>query len=823
MSRLIKPLWSSRIAIMFVLQFALACSGRAETIGNRTDKFDLHVFPNSIDFRYLTDQQQLIVLANFSDGSTQEVTAEAQLTVKDAKIANVLSEQHVRIHPRSSGQTTILIEWKGQAIDLPVSVAEQAGPRPLHFRNDVLPVLTRAGCNTGKCHGAASGKDGFRLSLFGYDPEGDHYRLTRELSGRRINLADPLNSLLLLKAIGEVPHTGGQKVVPGSPNFRTLATWLAEGARHDSKDTPKPSGIRVMPPSVVAGEPGQTQQVVVLADYDDGSVRDVTKYAVFFSNNDAAATVTEDGLIKTTGPGPVFILARFDQFTGGTSVVVRPGTPYVEPDFVPNNYVDELTLARWRDLHLVPSKLCSDEVFLRRVYLDCTGLLPTPEQRNKFLNDATPNKRSRLIDELVNTDEFLDLWVLKLADMLQIRRANGLSTKALQLYDDWLREKVHSGAKIDQIVNELIPASGGTFENPATSYYQTETTPQLLAENLAQAFLGTRIQCAQCHNHPFDRWTMDDYYGFATFFSQIGYKQAKDPREITIYNAAEGELSHPVEGREVLAKFLGGDVAEIEQGDDYRQLLAHWLTSRDNAAFSEHIANVWWDHFMGIGIVDPVDDVRVSNPASNPALLKKLGETLVRYNFDVRQLACDICNSKTYQLETKTNQWNRWDARNFSHAQVRRLRAEVLLDCINEVTDTSDQLAGLPLGGRAVQIPDANSNNYFLETFGRGSRETPCSCEVSTSPTLSQALHLLNGETTTGKIEQGNIIQQILDTGASPIDVAREIYVKCLTREPRQDELREIESKLASAKDPRTELADLFWALLNSNEFVFNH
>ncbi len=445
------------------------------------------------------------------------------------------------------------------------------------------------------------------------------------------------------------------------------------------------------------------------------------------------------------------------------------------------------------------------------------------EQRAAFLGDSAIDKREQLINQLVERRDFLDLWAMQLAELLQIRTANGLSDKGLQLYDTWLREQVRSGIPVDSILRQLIPASGSTFENPAAAYYQTETTPQLLAENIAQAFLGTRIQCAQCHNHPFDRWTMDDYYGFASFVSQVGYKQARDPREITVYNLGTGNLPHPIAGRQVLPKFLGGGFPDLQSDEDRRAALAEWLTSADNKAFSQNIANLIWSHFMGLGVVNPVDDVRISNPPSNPELLAALGERLVDYDFDVRRLARDICSSKTYQLSTQSTNWNAWDDRNFSHARIRRLRAEVLLDCINQVTHTSDELAGLPLGGRAIEIPNGPSNNYFLETFGRALRNTPCSCEVRTSPTLSQALHLLNGENTSGKIASGQRIEQLLADGLASNEIAATLYAACLSRRPSEHEASAIAKQLAASDDIASDLADLFWALLNSNEFIFNH
>jgi len=776
--------------------------------------------PSQITLVGSRDRQRIVIQAKLADGSTRDVTEAASVRVGDGAVARY---QAGVLDPLANGKTELKVEYAGKACAAPVSVDGFGQDQPLRFRNDVLPVLTKAGCNTGKCHGAASGKDGFRLSLFGYDPTGDHYRLTREMSGRRINPGSPEESLVVTKATGSVPHTGGTRIEPDTEPYEVLVSWLYAGAEPDPADVPLPVRIEVSPQQVVFSSKNGTQRTIVTASYSDGTERDVTDVAVFLSNNEAAATVSEDGLITSTGPGSAFILARFDQFTEGAFVTVRPGTPYQPGPFDAKNFIDELVASRWRDMHIAPSELCSDDVYLRRVSIDLIGLLPTPEQRRVFLENPSPNKRDDVVDELLARDEFRDQWVMQWAEMLQIRRNNGVSPKGLQLYDKWLRDRVHQGTTIDKIIRELIPATGGTFENPATSYYQTETTPQLLAEGAAQAFLGTRIQCAQCHNHPFDRWTMDDYYGFAEFFAQVGYKQAQDPREITIFNAGTGTLKHPVPGRTVALKYLGGEMPEMKAGEDHRVALAEWLASEQNPAFARNLANVVWSHFFGIGIVEPVDDMRVSNPPSNPELLEALGRKLASDHFDIVPLVRAICTSRTYQLATQRNASNAWDERNFSHGRVRRMRAETLLDCINEVTEVTERFPGLQPGGRAVQIADGQTPNYFLTTFGRSSRATACTCEVKTSPTLSQALHLLNGESTSGKIDEGQVITRLLAEKQEPMAVVADLYERCLTRQPTAEEAAAIRKKLAENSDVSAALVDLFWALLNSNEFVFNH
>jgi hypothetical protein len=779
----------------------------------------IRIAPTAVELTGARDRQGLVVQAEFADGSTRDVTAAAEMSF-DRPIATVTNGF---IAPAADGDAKLTVRHAGQSVTLPVVVRKATEAEPLRFRNDVMPVLTRAGCNTGKCHGAASGKDGFRLSLFGYDPAGDHFRLTRERSGRRVNLASPDNCLLVNKATGKVPHTGGQRLEPGSEGYQLLVRWLESGAPKDPPSVARPIQIEVFPREVVFASKGETQHTVVRAKYSDGTDRDVTRFAVFVGNNDSAATVAEDGTITGTGPGEAFMMVRFDAFTAGTAVIVRPGTPFTPAPVAAFNYLDTLIQAKLDKMHLVPSEVCTDEVFLRRVYIDLIGLLPTPVEREKFLAYADPKKRAKLVDTLLKRDEFRDLWVMKWAELLQIRTVNGISPKGLRLYDRWLRDRVRAGATLDRIVSELLPASGGTFENPAVNYYQTETSPQLLAENVAQVLLGTRIQCAQCHNHPFDRWTMDDYYGFAAFFSQVGYKNAQDPRELTIYNAASGEIRHPLGDRHVRPKFLGGAAPTIGSGQDYRAVLAGWLANPDNPLFAGNFGNIVWAHFFGRGIVDPVDDVRVSNPPSNPELLAALGQKAGEYHFDVAKLAHDICTSRSYQLVTRRNATNRWDERNFSRQSVRRLRAEVLLDCITQVTETTNDFPGLPPGSRAVLLPDGLTRNYFLTTFGRSTRATACTCEVRTSPTLSQALHLLNGETTTGKVAEGKVVERLLEEKKDPLAVAEALYVRCLCRKPTQAEAARIAAKLGRDADPKQSLEDLFWALLNTNEFLFNH
>jgi hypothetical protein len=817
-ARALSPAWSfhgqARLVIAFVAGF-ISLTPPLVIAAERSASVE--ILPSSILLTGPRDRQGIIVLHHQEDGSTRDVTAVARFGINPG----VATLTGPLLAPSEDGDGELSVEFADQILRVPVKVTGSRDPVSLNFRNDVLPVLTKGGCNTGKCHGSAVGKDGFRLSLFGYDPEGDYFRLTRETNGRRVQLADPDQSLLVNKALGRVNHTGGQLFEEKSESHAILLHWLAAVAPSDAADAPTPTSIEVFPPEAVFSSSGQQQRIVVRARYSDGGDRDVTRFTVFVGNNDAAATVADDGMIASQGAGEAFILARFDKFTSGTSVIVRPGTPFHSPETPPSNDIDRLVQEKLNKLHVEPSPLCGDEVFLRRVFIDLVGLLPTSAEQKEFARDADPDKRTKVIDRLLARREFLDLWIMRLGELLQLRGNNGMSDKGLLLYDRWLREQVHQGKPLDELLAELLPAQGGTFENPAVNYFQTETTPQILAENIAQVFLGTRIQCAQCHNHPFDRWTMDDYYGFASFFSQVGYKIAQDPRELTVFNTGNGQMLHPVDKRPVAPKYLGGDVPAIGEGEDYRAVLVRWLASKENSAFARNFANIVWSHFFGRGIVEPVDDARVSNPPSNSPLLDELARRAAAYKFDVRKLARDICVSRTYQQSTQTNPTNTRDQRNFARQTVRRMRAEVLLDCINQVTQTTTDFAGLPLGGRAIEVPGGRSMNYFLETFGRSPRTTACSCDVKTSPTLSQALHLLNGETTTNKIATGRVIKKLLHE-KRPIEVASELYQRCYGRAPTVEESAAISQRIP-ADDPKGALEDLFWALLNSNEFLFNH
>jgi hypothetical protein len=780
----------------------------------------VRIYPSEVSLTTARDAQTIVVQAEYTSGITRDVTEKVAWKVDGEQFVSL---EKNRLTPRGDGSARLTATFESLTAEVPITVTKASEDPPVSFKLDVMPVFMKAGCNAGSCHGAARGKDGFRLSLFGFDPDGDYHRLTREQPERRLDLSIPAECLLIEKATGQVPHTGGSPTKKGDPYYATLLRWVEGGAPADSGSVPTVDSIEVYPANALLDGAGETQQLTVRAKYSDGTDRDVTHLAVFLSSNDNAATVGGDGKVTAANRGEAFIMARFATHTVGVPFIVLPkGLEFEWKDVPANNYVDELVHDKLRRLRIQPSELCTDAEFIRRVSLDVCGVLPTAEDTEQFLADTDPAKREKLVDKLLARKEFVELWVMKWSELLQIRSTQYVSYKATLLYYNWLQEQIAGNVPINEMVQKLLSAEGGTFSNPATNYFQAEQDRLKTAENVAQVFMGMRIQCAQCHNHPFDRWTMDDYYSFAAFFAQIGRKAGADPRETIVFNAGGGEVNHLVGGRAMPPKFLGGAVPDVA-GKDRRKVLAEWLASSENPFFAKNLANIVWAHFFGRGIVHEVDDVRVSNPPVNARLLETLGQKFTEYKYDFKRLVRDICTSRTYQLSTKMNESNAEDERNFSHAALRRIRAEILLDCVSQATETKDKFAGLPLGARAVQIADGNTATYFLTTFGRATRETVCSCEVKMEPNLGQALHLINGENVHEKIKQGGVVPKLLEAGKSPQQVVDELYLRCLSRKPTAEEAAALNEQLAGVAEPRAALEDVFWALLNSREFVFNH
>ena len=783
---------------------------------------DVQVYPKDANIFTQRGKQSLVLQAKYSDSTTRDVTAEAKYTFADPKFAKL---DKGTLLPLADGETTLKIEFGGRTLSVPVKVKDAAKERPVTFSMDVMPVFTKGGCNAGSCHGSTRGKDKFRLSLFGFDPQRDYFCLTREEFGRRINTARPDDALIIEKAVGRVTHTGGKLFEEKSWMYDTLVEWLAAGAPNDPANTPKVVDLEIYPKQAVLEGSDTLQQLTVRAKYSDGTDRDVTRETVFISNNGIAAKADPNGLITSGKPGEAFIMARFDQITTGTQIISIPKlADYKFPDEPAANYIDTLVYNKHKKIRITPSGLCDDNTFIRRVYLDVIGQLPEAAAVEKFVDDKSSDKRAKLVEELLGRPEFVKMWVMKWAELLQIRTNNNqFQYKNAILYFEWLRSQFEKNRPMNEIVQELLGARGGTFSNPAGNYYQIQRDALKLMENTAQIFMGMRIQCAQCHNHPFDRWTMDDYYSFANFFSQIGRKGSEDNREQIIYNRGSGGVRHPVGNRDMQPKFLGGESPDTA-GKDRREVRAKWLASDENPFFAKNMANIVWGHFMGVGIVEPVDDVRISNPPSNPELLDELGQRFAKSGYDFKQLVRDICNSRTYQRTVQSNDSNKEDTLNFAKASIRRVRAEVLLDIISQVTDTQNKFRGLPNGASAVEIVDGRTSTFFLTTFGRATRDTVCSCEVALEPNLSQALHLLNGSTVNAKCTQGGVVTKALAAKKTPSQVIDDLYMRCLARKPSAAEKAKLMAFVGEEGRSDTDvLNDLFWAILNSKEFIFNH
>jgi hypothetical protein len=715
---------------------------------------------------------------------------------------------------------------------VPAPPAAPSGP--VSFRLDVMPVFFRAGCNSGGCHGAAAGKDGFHLSLFGYDPAGDYYRLTQQIVGRRIDLSMPEQSLLLLKATGMVPHSGGRRFKPGSELYQTLFRWIQQGAPDDSEHVATVTGISLVPDKVVFSGKITKQPLQVIAKYSDGTSRPVNRLALYLTNNKGTADIDDNGLVTAGKRGDTFVFARFAKYTAGAEVIVLPQDKNFKWPKVPeSNYIDNLEDAKLRQLRILPSGLAPDDEFVRRVYFDLIGLPPTPEEFKSFISSKDKDKRSKLVDALLSRDEFNDLWATKWAEMLKIVSDNnssfGTDRKAAYNYYEWIREQVKKNTPLDQFARMQIASKGSNLQDPAVNLYtmlpQGQYDPKAVAQDVTQIFTGMRIQCAQCHNHPFDRWTQDDYYSFVSFFTGVKRKVASEARELYVYDDPNAPpAKHLLTGEVMPAKFLGGDAPDVK-GKDPRVALAEWLTAKDNPLFRQNMANRIWAHFFGRGIVEPVDDVRISNPPSNRELIESLGQHLAGYDFDLKRLIRDICNSRTYQLSSATNATNKDDDQMFSHAHLRRLRADVLLDSLAQVTQTPTSFNEEPAGLRATQLYEGSrrSGSYFLKTFGLSQRDSVNASETRTEPTLAQALHMVNGDTIQGKINRSPVVQNMLTQKKKPEEIIDELFVRALSRKPSEPEKKKLLALVQPTPNDRKAYDDIFWALLNSTEFSFNH
>jgi hypothetical protein len=709
---------------------------------------------------------------------------------------------------------------------------------PPSFRNDVMAVLSKSGCNQGTCHGNQSGKGGFKLSLRGQDPEFDLLSLSRDSHARRIDPLHPEESLILLKPTAKIPHEGGQRFSPSSPEYSILKDWIAAGAKTDASDQPRLSRIEATPAEQILVEPDDRVQLRVKAFLSDGKERDITRVAVYEPAN-PIVDVTPGGEVRGLQFGETAILVRYlDQQATVQLAFIPERKTFVWKEIPQTSYIDRHVFARLKKLRMAPSELCSDSVFLRRAYLDVIGLLPTSEEARTFLNDTRPDKRARLIDRLLERSEFAEFWALKWSDILR-NEEKTLDHKGVAIFHEWIRRSIADNKPLNEFARELISARGSTYSDPPANFYRALRDPQTRSEAVAEVFLGIRLQCAKCHNHPFDRWTQNDYHAMAALFSRVHYRVLVNKRtdkldehefdgEQVVWMARDGEVKNPRTGETMSPRFLGAATPEFAAAADRLQALADWVARPDNPFFARAQVNRVWFHLMGRGIVEPNDDFRASNPPSNGPLLDALAKDFVEHRFDLRYLIRTIMNSRTYQLSAVPNDTNRDDETNFSHTIPRPLQAEQLLDAIAQVTGVPQKFPGFPEGTRAAQLPGVRSYGRepteperFLQTFGKPDRLLSCECERNTETTLSQAFQLITGDVINRSVaKKDNRLGKMLEAKEADQEIIEALYLATLCRLPAKQERDKSASLLTKATDRRAAMEDLLWGLLNAKEFL---
>ncbi len=813
----------------FALTFATACLLVPTALAQAppVDRpRELVVYPAEVKLSGPRDEQGLVILGIWADGRELDLTRIAEVTSDDSRVVRV---EKRTLRPVADGRTTVTVVALGARATVPVMVEQATADLPVSFVREVEPMLTKASCNSGACHGAALGRGGFRLSLLGFDPAFDYEQIVRSNEGRRVVVSDPERSILLAKPAGVMDHGGGERLKQTSREYARIRQWLEDGApAPDARRDPVVARLEVFPKGRVM-TPGEQQQLAVTAVWSDGRREDVTSTAQFDALNDAVAAVTPSGLITAKAAGDTHIMVRF----GGQAEIASVTLPFARvtnyPDLPAYNFIDTKLIARWKELGLTPSPLCSDDEFLRRLHLDAIGTLPTPEEIRAFLADTDPNKRAKAIDRVLERGEFTDWWALKWGDLLRINRS-ALQEKGMWAFHNWVRAQVRDGVPADRFVRDIVTAEGSTFLDGPANFFQIGRSAEDWAETTAQLFLGIRIGCAKCHHHPFEKWGQDDYYGLAAFFARIGTKNSQEfgifGRETVVYVRASGEVRHPRKGQVMKPLPLDGDPTQSWDDEfDRRKRLADWLTAPDNKMFSRNLVNRFWGYTMGRGLVEPLDDMRATNPASNPELLDALADDFVRARFDTKHLLRTIFNSRAYQLSAAVTDGNKADAANvhFTRRVVRRLGAEQLADALDFATGTREKYTGLPLGTRAIQLPDSEVPSYLMDTFGRPARQVLCECERNTTPNIAQAMHLLNGTTLNRKItDKTGRIEKLLAAKVPLAAAVEELYLVTWSRPPSPDEAQKAQAWVRSAPSIREGLQDLLWVLTNSREFLFN-
>jgi hypothetical protein len=797
----------------------------------RTDKTNQTLRLQGADAR-----QQLLVTAKQNSGALLDFTRKVTYDTLPNGIVHV--DKHGLVTPLADGTATITAkDPDGLTTKMPVTVEHFKTVHPINFPNQIVPIFTKAGCNAGGCHGKSGGQNGFKLSLLGFEPAEDYEHLVKEARGRRLFPAAPEYSLLLLKGTATLPHGGGKRLDLTSGDYKLLVRWISQGMPYGKTNDPTVERIEVFPKERTMALDSE-QQLVVLASYTDGSVEDVTRSALYEPNDKDMARTDEDGHVTfLEQPGDVAVMVRYQAKVAVFNATIPLGAP-VDKLPAAKNFIDDLVFKKLKTIGMPPSEVCDDSTFLRRSCIDIAGRLPTPQEAKEFLADNDPARRDKWIDKLLETPDYADNFAAKWSALLRNKRTDGTHKRGTYAFHAWIRDSLLANKSYDQFVREILAASGEMGLNPPVAWYRQVKEPTAQLEDTAQLFLGQRLQCAQCHHHPFEKWSQQDYYSFAAFFSQVGKKPGLQPGEEIIYHKrGNASATNKKTKQSVSPAGLGTIPVSLTPDDDPRQALVDWMAAKDNRFFARSLVNRYWKHFFNRGLVDPEDDMRETNPPTNPELLDALARSFVESGYDLKHLVRTICRSQAYQLSSLPNKYNAVDKQNFSRYYPKRLTAEVLFDAVNDVTKSESKFEGLPAGTRAVQLPDNsfNASSYFLTVFGRPDSSTSCECERSQDASLAQSLHLLNAKDIQEKLanDKGRAALMAADTSDSDEIKIRELYHRVYAREPDEKEVtlaKDYMEKRTTGKAEKEALAgkrqayeDIIWALINTKEFLFNH
>jgi hypothetical protein len=806
------------------------------TLPAPADVKSLEAYPAKVRIVGGDDSCQLIVTGTLPSTTVQDLTGAVQYEVADPKVARVTTSG--RIIALANGSTLITARYGNHAAPLTVEVQAMDTDLPINFTNQIVPIFTKLGCNSGGCHGKSGGQNGFALSLLGFVPELDFQTLVKEDRGRRLLPASPDSSLLLLKASGTMAHGGGKRLDAGSDEYKLIRRWVASGMPFGTSSDPAVTKITVYPEGRIISRQNR-QQFAVYAHYSDGAIQDVTQRAQYESNDPDIAVVDGAALVRSLDmSGEAAVMARYQAKVATFRATVPLGVKVPAYQFEPRSVVDRFTQKKWQQLGIMPSGPAPDELFIRRVYLDITGTLPTPAQFKAFLEDKNPDKRDKLIDALVETPEYSYYFANRWADVLRVKRGNNNQTGRIYAtfaFHDWIRQSIAQDMPYDAFVREIVGASGDESKNPPTMWFRDLQKPEQFVDDACQLFLGVRMACAQCHHHPYEKWGQDDYWGMAAFFSGIGRKtialpgtnpQNNQQNRLVIYNKGASPVTNTRTGKPATMMPLDGEPVSLTSGEDPRHRLVDWMVDAKNPFFAKAVANRYWAHFMGKGIVDPVDDMRVTNPPSNPELLDALAKELADSKFSLKHLVKVICKSRTYQLGSMPNEFNKSDKKAFARYYPHRMSAEVLYDAVSQLTGSPANFTGLPTDrhapNRAIMLPDEAFPSYFLDVFGRPQRISACECERVSEANLAQVLHMLNSQEIQGKLARpGARAEQLAKDPRPDAQKVEELFLWALSRRPTEGQLQMAMNHLQEhAKDRKQAYENIIWALANTKEFI---